>query len=116
MSLLKCQKYLNKLSNTDVNDEKFGLYLQKLNYWYEQVGGKCAEKKSCVKTLLNKEKNTSLQCLDTEYVNKLSLNHDVDDYYKEKGFRPEDGKFNISSKNNIVQKVNNIDCEKANIS
>jgi len=36
---LKCQKYLNKLANTDVNDSKFGLYLTKLNYWYEQVGG-----------------------------------------------------------------------------
>jgi len=48
---LKCQKYLNKLANTDVNDSKFGLYLTKLNYWYEQVGGgfvdgaKCAANK-----------------------------------------------------------------------
>jgi hypothetical protein len=39
MSLEKCQKYLYKLSNTNVNDEKFGLYLTKLNFWYEQIGG-----------------------------------------------------------------------------
>ena len=39
MSLEKCQKYLYKLSNTNVNDQKFGLYLTKLNFWYEQMGG-----------------------------------------------------------------------------
>ena len=31
MSLEKCQKYLYKLSNTDIADDKFGLYLTKLN-------------------------------------------------------------------------------------
>jgi hypothetical protein len=40
MSLTKCQKYLHKLSNTDVNDEKFNLYLEKLNFWYGRGGGK----------------------------------------------------------------------------
>lgn len=39
MSLTKCQKYLHKLSNTDVNDEKFNLYLEKLNFWYGRGGG-----------------------------------------------------------------------------
>jgi len=47
---LKCQKYLNKLANTDVNDSKFGLYLTKLNYWYEQVGaGKNVSRSGCEK-------------------------------------------------------------------
>ena len=40
MSLEKCYKYLYKLSNTDIYDSKFNIYLQKLNYWYlQQVGG-----------------------------------------------------------------------------
>lgn len=59
MSLQKCQKYLTKLSSISLEDDKFGLYLDKLNYWYNQYGGKancdtfrnvakCAEhKKEC---------------------------------------------------------------------
>ena len=57
MSLEKCQKYLYKLSNTNADDEKFGLYLTKLNYWYEQMGGvdcttikkekECTQNKEC---------------------------------------------------------------------
>ena len=39
MTLEKCQKYLYKLSNTNINDDKFSIYLTKLNYWYEQIGG-----------------------------------------------------------------------------
>jgi hypothetical protein len=35
----KCQKYVTKLSNTSVNDPKFGTYLTKLNYWHKQSGG-----------------------------------------------------------------------------
>jgi hypothetical protein len=45
MSLEKCQKYLYKLSNTNIDDNKFGLYLSKLNYWYEQMGGGKDKKK-----------------------------------------------------------------------
>ena len=40
MSLKKCQKYLYKLLNTNINNEKFNFYLNKLNYWHEQAGGK----------------------------------------------------------------------------
>ena len=40
MSLEKCQKYLYKLSTINPSDSKFGLYLNKLNYWYDQIGGK----------------------------------------------------------------------------
>lgn len=39
MSIQKCHKYISKLSNTNIDDEKFGLYLLKLNYWYKQLGG-----------------------------------------------------------------------------
>lgn len=35
----KISKYLNKLSNENIQSEKFGLYLTKLNYWYQQYGG-----------------------------------------------------------------------------
>ena len=48
MSLEKCQKYLYKLLNTNIDNNKFGLYLSKLNYWYEQIGGagKCCKSNS----------------------------------------------------------------------
>jgi len=39
MSLEKCQKYLYKLSNANINDRNFGIYLTKLNFWYNQLGG-----------------------------------------------------------------------------
>jgi hypothetical protein len=39
MSIQKCHKYISKLSNTNIDDEKFVLYLLKLNYWYKQLGG-----------------------------------------------------------------------------
>jgi hypothetical protein len=39
MSIQKCHKYISKLSNTNIDDEKFGLYLLKLNYWHKQFGG-----------------------------------------------------------------------------
>jgi hypothetical protein len=35
---LKCQKYLTKLSTITINNDNFGLYLNKLNYWYAQIG------------------------------------------------------------------------------
>ena len=59
MSLEKCQKYLHKLSNTHVTDEKFGLYLTKLNYWYEQVGGDAVirdTQKDCIKKVAKDRK------------------------------------------------------------
>lgn len=39
MALNKCNKYITKLANTPIEHEKFGLYLDKLNYWYDQTGG-----------------------------------------------------------------------------
>ena len=39
MTLNKCNKYINKLANTSINSDKFQLYLNKLNYWYDQTGG-----------------------------------------------------------------------------
>lgn len=36
----KLTKYLYKLSHADINSEKFKLYLDKINYYYEQYGGK----------------------------------------------------------------------------
>lgn len=36
----KLTKYLYKLSNTDINSDKFKIYLNKVNYYYEQYGGK----------------------------------------------------------------------------
>lgn len=35
----KCQKYLYKLSKTAPTDSKFGIYLSKINYWNNQIGG-----------------------------------------------------------------------------
>jgi len=39
MSSNKLYKYLYKLSQTDVNDDKFGVYLKKLNLYYSLEGG-----------------------------------------------------------------------------
>lgn len=39
MTIHKCNKYIAKLKNTSIDDEKFGIYLAKLNYWYIQTGG-----------------------------------------------------------------------------
>lgn len=35
----KCQKYIAKLSNTSPNNPQFGVYLNKLNYWFEHKRG-----------------------------------------------------------------------------
>jgi hypothetical protein len=35
----KIQKYLYKLSNTNIQNSNFNLYLNKLNYWYNITGG-----------------------------------------------------------------------------
>jgi hypothetical protein len=39
MEYNKCAKYIYKLQNTSVNDNKFGVYLTKLNHLYGQIGG-----------------------------------------------------------------------------
>ena len=39
MNSNKLNKYLYKLSQTDITDDKFSIYLKKLNYWYSQEGG-----------------------------------------------------------------------------
>jgi hypothetical protein len=51
---------LNKLSNENIQSEKFGLYLTKLNYWYQQYGG---TKKNKTK----EEKEAILKNIDVLY-------------------------------------------------
>jgi hypothetical protein len=38
MTIHKVNKYLFKLSNEPVGSEKFGIYLDKLNFWHNQIG------------------------------------------------------------------------------
>ena len=40
----KINKYIHKMSNIDINDSKFSLYLSKLNYWYNQYGNGLLDK------------------------------------------------------------------------
>ena len=35
----KCNKYLYKLTKTNIESNKFNIYLMKLNKWYHQTGG-----------------------------------------------------------------------------
>jgi len=39
MAEKKIQKYLYKLSNTNIEDTSFNLYLNKVNYWYNNMTG-----------------------------------------------------------------------------
>jgi len=38
MEFTKINKYLHKLKNESTESPKFGIYLTKLNYWYNQTG------------------------------------------------------------------------------
>jgi hypothetical protein len=38
MEFIKINKYLHKLKNESTESPKFGIYLTKLNYWYNQIG------------------------------------------------------------------------------
>ena len=40
METYKIQKYLSKLSTEPFESDNFKLYLDKINYWYNQYGGK----------------------------------------------------------------------------
>ena len=44
METYKIQKYLTKLSSESFESENFKLYLNKINYWYNQYG--CCKKKN----------------------------------------------------------------------
>jgi hypothetical protein len=59
----KIVKYLNKLSNVNIESEKFGLYLTKLNYWYQQIGSGGKDK--------NKNKNEDEKKKILEEIKKL---------------------------------------------
>ena len=70
--LHKCSKYLERLSNTDVNDEKFGLYLSKLNYWYQQIGGEygCKLQENCCQSIVGKCKDECKRPFEKESYDK----------------------------------------------
>lgn len=93
MSLTKCQKYLHKLSNTDVNDEKFNLYLEKLNFWYGR-GGK-------------------LFTSHTEkLISKLNMSNDIDTYDKNMNALLENIKSEIKNDKNYPNNTEQIIKEK----
>lgn len=39
ISYYKLNKYITKLSNESITSDNFGKYLNKVNYWYDQLGG-----------------------------------------------------------------------------
>ena len=74
----KVQKYLYKLSNIYVNDSKFGVYLTKLNYWYDQYGGGKAcdeytDEKKCNKASNEKKEKCAWKLLDEPGLNLEKL-------------------------------------------
>ena len=103
MSLEKCQKYLYKLSNTNVNDDKFRLYLTKLNYWYEQNGG---EKNFCKEFLSEKHCLLSLNNI----LEKISKNPKIKEKVKSVGCENDKKtkKYNIYIKDMPCNTLDNI--------
>jgi hypothetical protein len=92
----KCNKYIYKLQNTSINDSKFDLYLDKLNYWYGKMTGGAHPENYLISRLQNSKKN-----LD-ELITKL--NNFISIIYKppngimplpHKQFHPEDNHDNI---------------------
>jgi len=68
MSNAKCAKYLNKLSNTSVDSDKFKIYLTKLNYWYNQIG---SGKDLCKK--ISQQEEVCSKMRDTSKADKYNI-------------------------------------------
>lgn len=68
----KIHKYLSKLSLEPITTEKFGIYLRKLNQWYDQYGGgkgECDEytdEKKCNKSTNKNKEQCAWKLLDAE--------------------------------------------------
>lgn len=77
MTITKVQKYLNKISAEHIDSTKFGLYLDKLNYWYNQMGGKHRLK-------VKKQRHATATCENLEPVircDDITAENDCFEYY-----------------------------------
>jgi hypothetical protein len=80
----KCSKYIYKLQQTPSTDPKFGIYLYKLNDYYNQIGGGKSDKKYISDISKKLEQNESLnqskiKWLQTQIIEstKSQINHDI---------------------------------------
>jgi hypothetical protein len=97
----KCNKYIYKLQNTSINDSKFDLYLDKLNYWYGKMTGGAPPENDLISRLENSKQN--LYKLKTK-LNNFILELSKFEYQSQNGtitrkqFHPEDNYDNILDK------------------
>jgi len=120
----KCQKYLSKLLNT-TDDEKFGVYLTKLNHWYNVLhGGKsdgiyCGyvkDESNCKNVIAGKIKQTKLYeklCKDPNRKQCIEYQND-NTKYKCKQQKTEKGDLKWGVYVTDTQLAKEIECEKYN--